>query len=147
MVDERSIDEAAVRSVLQTIVETELAGVVRYTHYALMISGPYRIPIVEFMRAQATESLDHALAAGEILTGISGHPTMRVAPIEESGQHGVRAILEESYGHEKRAIDIYRELLSLVEGKSVFLEEFARTQIATEEQHLLELRKMLRDFE
>jgi hypothetical protein len=32
-----------------------------------------------------------------------------------------------------------------VEGKSIMLEEFARTQIATEEMHEAEIKKMLRD--
>jgi bacterioferritin len=141
------IDEQAVTNLLRSIVEFELAGVVRYTHYSLMVSGPYRLPIVQFMRGQATESLAHALRAGEILTGLGGHPSMKVAAVEESGEHGVRAILEESLVHERRAVDLYRNLLSVVQNRSVFLEEYARSQIAVEEEHLFELRKMLRDFE
>lgn len=45
---------------LNTILELELAGVVRCTHYALMVFGYNRIPIVSWLRAQATESLGHA---------------------------------------------------------------------------------------
>jgi bacterioferritin len=44
------------------------------------------------------------------------------------------------------ALALYRKLLDVVTGSSVFLEEFARGQISTEEQHQLELNKMLRDF-
>ena len=43
---------------LNTIMEFELAGVVRYTHYSLMVFGYNRIPIVKWLRDQATESLD-----------------------------------------------------------------------------------------
>lgn len=43
---ELAIDTEAVVEVLNTILETELAGVVRYSHYSLMVVGYGRIPIV-----------------------------------------------------------------------------------------------------
>ncbi len=131
---------------LSQIMEFELAGVVRYTHYSLMVTGPNRIPIVGFMKGQATESLLHAQQAGEILTGLGGHPTVTIAPIKESFKHSMKAILEESLAHEQRALDLYKTFLDTVEDRSIYLEEFARTQIGQEELHGLELRKMLRDI-
>ena len=124
----------------------ELAGVVRYTHYSLMVAGPNRIPIVAFMKSQAQESLLHAQLAGEILTGLEGHPSMRIAEIAETNRHSVEDILRESLAHEERALNLYKELLAVVRESSVYLEEFARTQIGQEELHGLELRKMLRDI-
>ena len=134
------------QKLLSRIMEFELAGVVRYTHYSLMVSGPNRIPVVAFMQAQATESLLHAQQAGEILTGLGGHPTLKIAAIDETYRHAVRDILEESAAHEQRALNLYKELLDEVDDCSVYLEEFARGQIAAEEMHSLELRKMLRDI-
>ncbi|WP_159790645.1 ferritin-like domain-containing protein [Sodalinema gerasimenkoae] len=131
---------------LNSIMEFELAGVVRYTHYSLMVTGPNRIPIVDFFKAQATESLLHAQQAGEILTGIGGHPSQRIAPIEESYQHSVSNLLNESLNHEQAALDMYKRLLGTVENASVYLEEYARGMIGTEELHTIELKKMLRDF-
>ncbi|MDH5493997.1 MAG: ferritin-like domain-containing protein [Myxococcales bacterium] len=133
-------------ALLNRIMEAELSGVVRYTHYSLMVTGPYRIPIVQFLQGQAAESLLHAQEAGELLTGLEGHPSLRIEPIEESGDHDVRAVLAESLEHERRALRLYKELLAAVEGASVYLEEFARTKIGQEELHTLELRKMLRDY-
>ena len=140
------IDEEQVIGALNKILEAELSGVVRYTHYSLMIAGPHRIPLVDFMKAQATESLLHAQQVGEILTGFGGHPSMGITSIEETNQHGIDAILQESLEHELNAVQLYRDLLDVVCDRSVFLEEFARGLIATEEEHQLELRKMLRDF-
>lgn len=140
------IDEEQVIGALNKILEAELSGVVRYTHYSLMIAGPHRIPLVDFMKAQATESLLHAQQVGEILTGFGGHPSMGITSIEETNQHGIDAILQESLEHELNAVQLYRDLLDVVCNRSVFLEEFARGLIATEEEHQLELRKMLRDF-
>ena len=97
----KELDLKATTDLLNTIMEFELAGVVRYTHYSLMVTGPNRIPIVAFFKAQASESLLHAQQVGEILTGLEGHPSQRIAPIEETYKHSVRDILAESLIHEK----------------------------------------------
>jgi bacterioferritin len=131
---------------LNSIMEAELSGVVRYTHYALMVTGPNRIPIVDFMKMQAVESLAHAQQAGEILTGLEGHPSLNVSPVEETHRHSVRDLLTESLNHERRALELYSELLDAVQDSSVYLEEYARTMIGQEELHAVELRKMLRDY-
>jgi len=133
--------------ILDRIMQCEFAGVVRYTHYALMIKGPNRMPLVAFMKAQAVESLTHAQAAGEILTGFDGHPSLEIAPVEECHhQHSVHAMVEEAYEHEMRALVLYKELLAAVAGESVYLEEYARGMIGQEELHTMELRKMRRDY-
>jgi bacterioferritin len=142
----KDLDVKTTINILNQIMEFELAGVVRYTHYSLMVTGPNRIPIVNFFKAQASESLLHAQQVGEILTGLEGHPSQRIAPIEETYKHSVKDILEESLNHEKKALEMYKELLNTVENASVYLEEFSRTQIGQEEMHNIEIKKMLRDF-
>jgi bacterioferritin len=142
----QELDTQATTDLLNTIMEFELAGVVRYTHYSLMITGANRIPIVAFFKAQASESLLHAQQSGEILTGLDGHPSLKIAPIEESHKHTVQDILAESLNHEKKALALYKELLDVVSDRSVYLEEYARTMIGQEELHTLEIKKMLRDF-
>ncbi len=134
-------------NILNRIMEYELAGVVRYTHYALMVTGPHRLPIVSFMRAQAAESLTHAEQAGEILTGLGGHPTQGIASIEETHRHDIYSLLCESHAHEQSALALYKELLDEVTDASIYIEEYARQMIGQEELHTLELAKMLRDFE
>jgi len=140
------IDTTRINPVLNDIMLAELAGVIRYTHYSLVITGPNRLPLVAFMMAQADESLLHARQAGEILTGLGGHPTQGIGPIEESHDHSIETILRESIAHERRALEMYRALLRLAEDKSVYLEEYARTQIGAEELHVIEMNKLLRDY-
>ena len=142
----QDLDQEKAIDALRSIMEFELAGVVRYTHYSLMITGPNRIPIVDFFKAQATESLLHAQQVGEILTGLEGHPSLQIAPMEETYKHSVKDILQESLAHERNALDMYKKLLDIVEDASVYLEEFARTMIGNEELHNIEIKKMLRDF-
>ncbi|TAE53240.1 MAG: bacterioferritin [Nostocales cyanobacterium] len=142
----RELDQEKTIELLNSIMEFELAGVVRYTHYALMVTGPNRIPIVAFFKAQASESLLHAQQVGEIITGLDGHPSLRIASMEETSKHSVKDILEESLSHEKKALDMYKTLLGVVADASIYLEEFTRGMIGQEEIHNLELKKMLRDF-
>lgn len=137
-------DKTAVIKVLNKILEAELAGVVRYTHYSFMVYGQYRTPLVDFFRAQANESLLHAQTAGELLTTLGHHPSLSIGPLLETHQHDVDAILRESLDHEHGALDLYYQLQDLVKDRSVLLEEYARQQIHQEELHLGEVDKMLR---
>jgi bacterioferritin len=129
---------------LNRIMELELAGVVKYTHYALMIYGYQRIPIVSWMKGNADESLAHAHKAGELVTLLGGHPSLKIGPLLESEQHDIGDILRESLAHEKEALAAYYDLLKTVEGQSVHLEEYAREMIVIEELHQDEVNKMLR---
>ncbi len=138
-------DNQKVINALNTILEFELAGVVRYTHYGLMVYGYSRIPIVGWIREQATESLAHANQAGELITNLGGHPSLSIGPLLETYNHDIGNILRESLEHERNSLDCYKDLLQLVEGQSVMLEEYAREMIYTEELHLGEVDKMLRN--
>ena len=142
----KEINTEEVCLILNEIMEYELAGVVRYTHSSMMASGPYRIPIVDFLKEQANESLIHAQQAGELIVGLDGHPSQKIAKIEETHRHSVQDILEESLEHEMHALSLYKKLLASVEDASVYLEEYARGKIGEEEQHSLELKMMLKDY-
>ena len=130
--------------VLNKIMELELAGVVRYTHYSLMVFGYGRIPIVSWLKGNGDESLAHASKAGEFVTMLGGHPSLKIGPLLETHKHDIGDILRESLEQEKSTLEAYYELLKLAEGKSVSLEEYAREMILLEELHLDEVNKMLR---
>lgn len=140
----QDIDRGAVIAALNRILETELAGVVRYTHYSLMIFGYHRIPIVSWMRGQAAESLTHAQEAGEKITHLGEHPSLTIGPLLETYRHDLGDILRESLEHERGGLELYKDLLTLVEGRSVFLEEYARQMVFQEETHVGDVEKMLR---
>ncbi len=138
------LDSQAVIDKLNEILEWELAGVIRYTHYSMMVYGHSRIPIVSYYQGKAQESLMHAQQAGELITHFGGHPTLKVGPLLETSKHAVDDILHESYEHEKAHMQKYYELLSICSGRSILLEEYARKAIAEEEMHIGEIDKMLR---
>ena len=129
---------------LNRIMELELAGVVKYTHYSLMVYGYHRIPIVAWLKGNAEEGLDHAHKAGELVTVLGGHPSLKIGALLETEKHDIGDILRESLEQEKMALAAYYELLKISEGNSVLLEEYARDMIVQEELHLDEVNKMLR---
>ncbi len=138
------IKEKVIR-VLNAIMELELAGVVRYTHYSIMVYGYNRIPIVSWLKSNAEESLLHAHKAGELVTMLGGHPSLKIGSLLETEKHDIGDILRESLGHEKSVLQSYYELLEIVCNKSVILEEYAREMIYSEEKHLDAVNKMLRN--
>jgi len=138
------IDTESVVGVLNRILEAELAGVVRYTHYSFLVFGFGRIPIVSWLRAQADESLLHAQQVGEWITTLGAYPSLAIGPLLDSHKHDIAAMLRESLETEANGLRLYRELLGLVEGRMVALEEFARQMIFAEELHASEVDKMLR---
>lgn len=140
----QELDKKAVLETLNKILELELSGVVRYTHYSFMVFGYSRIPIVSWMRGEADESMRHAHEAGEWITHLGGHPSLGIGKLLETQRHDMGDILRESMEHEQEGLRAYRELLGLVEGKSVALEEYVRGKILEEERHLGEVDKMLR---
>ena len=141
---EKEIDKKAVVNILNRILETELAGVVRYTHYSLMVYGYTRIPIVSWLREQATTSIAHAQQAGELITALGEHPSLGMGPLLETHNHDIGAILKESLEFEQDGLALYRQLLDLVRDRSITLEEYARKLIAEEQLHVTEVDKMLR---
>lgn len=138
------MEAKAITECLNELLEHELAGVVRYTHYAFMVFGHNRIPICAWLRGQATESLTHANELGELITSFGGHPSLTIGKLLESDKHKINDILIESLHHEKESVALYHKLLKIA-GDSVLIEEFARTKIYEEELHIAEVEKMIKD--
>jgi len=138
------VDTKRVVSVLNRIMEMELAGAVRYTHYSLMVYGYNRIPIVSWLREQATESMQHATQAGEWISALGEHPSLAIGPLLETHKHDIGDILREALDNERQGLALYRELLDIVRDRSVSLEEYARQMVQAEEMHAFEVDKMLR---
>ncbi len=139
-----NLDTGKAVALLNRILEAELAGVVRYTHWSLMVFGHNRIPIVGWLREQANESLNHAQRAGELITHLGEHPSLAIGRLLETQRHNIQEILQESAETERTALQLYQELLDVVRDRSILLEEYARELIAQEEQHLGDVEKMLR---
>jgi bacterioferritin len=132
-----------VLELLRRIHSNELSGTVRYLHYAHMIFGANRIPIVGWLKDQAKESLEHAWRVGEKLTAFGQHPEMKVSPMPESGKHSVLDVLREALDFERRGLEDYKALLALVRDDPA-LDDWVRSFVSAETDHLEDAEKMLR---
>ena len=141
---EGNFDKSTAVKLLNQIMEAELAGVVRYTHYSLMVFGHNRIPIVSWLRNEANTCLSHANEAGELVTHLGEHPSLKIGALLETHKHGISDILIESLAAENAGLVLYQQLMNLVRDRSVLLEDYARRMIAEEELHVGEVNKMLR---
>ena len=135
-------DSAAVIATLNEILKLELAGVVRYSHYSLMIFGHARIPSSRDAEP-GHGGVAHAVTAGEYVTALGGHQSLAIGKLLETHKHDIDQILREALEHELEGIAAYKKLLKQTEGKSVVLEEYARQMVHGEETHVMDIEKML----
>ena len=103
--------------ILNRIMELELAGVVRYTHYALMIYGYNQdSDRVSWLKGNADESLAHAHKAGELVTLLGGHPSLKIGTLLET-ENTISAIFcGRAWSMRRPPSPPYYELLKLAEG-------------------------------
>jgi bacterioferritin len=142
----KEFDQQKTLDLLQNIMEYELAGVIRYTYYSLVVTGSNRTAIVDFIKEQAEESLTHAQRVGEILVSLKGNPKPRSTEIEEIEEKSVKNILIASQNHEQKAIEMYKQLLSSVQESNPELIEFISDMIEEEGSHHLELEQMIQNL-
>ena len=100
---ERNKDEAI--EVLNQLVELELSGAVRYTQYSLMVFGHARIPIMHWMRQQASEAMLHATEAGEEVTALGARVSLGIAELAGTHHASVDEIMQELLIHERKGVE------------------------------------------
>jgi bacterioferritin len=140
----REFDIPAAVDKLNRILEMELATVVYYTHYSFMVFGHARIPIQSWFADGATEALGHAQEAGTMITRLEARPSLKIATLPQTHHNTIDEIMTETLAREEAGVELYRDLLKSIEGKSVVLEEYARQKIAEESLHVANIRMMLR---
>ena len=130
---------------LTKLLQMELEGVNRFLHHSFMVFGFSRKPIVSYFREQARESLDHATLLGEKIVALGGHPVVSIEARWEPEKHSVKEMLQINMEAEKAALGEYTALLSKIPKEDVALEELVRSQIRSEQEHIEELEKYLRE--
>ena len=124
--------------------EREMAGIVRYLHHSFIIFGPNRGPLVQMFRAQATESLNHAILLGEKITALGGHPTVKVEQVFEPGHQTVEDMLAEDLKAEKYQLQLYTEQLKEFGDSNLPMKLMLEQIIVSEQTHVEEMEKYLR---
>ena len=124
--------------------EKEMAGIVRYLHHSFIVFGPHRGPLVQMFRAQATESMTHAIQLGEKITALGGHPTVRVDQVFEPGYQSVEDMLAEDLRAEKAQLGLYTQQLRELGDENLPMKLMLEQIIIAEQNHVDEMEKYLR---
>ncbi len=129
---------------LNRLLAMEMEGVNRYLHHSFMVFGWGREPIVNYLRANAQESLQHAIQLGEKIVSLGSQPNIEAQKAWETKSLNVQEMLESNLEAEKAAVDGYLALLKLIPENEVALEEYARGMVREEQEHVEELQKYVR---
>lgn len=120
----------------------ELAGIIQYMQHSVMVTGPMREVHAGFFNEGSEEARDHAEAAGNRIAALGGVPTVEPAKIRQAAN--LEGMLEAALALEEDALAAWEAALaacdSVAPGYGFWIEE----QIAEEQEHVDELRKMTR---
>ncbi|MBI3269768.1 MAG: bacterioferritin [Planctomycetes bacterium] len=140
------LDAKARKKIIEALnrdLEHEMAGIIRYLHHSFLVFGTGRVPLVQILREQVQDSMNHATMLGEKITALGGYPTATVHEEFRPTSKSIEEILRESLRHEKEALAGYEDQIDLA-GKNLALREMFKHIILEEQTHIEELEKLLR---
>jgi bacterioferritin len=136
------MDKKKVLEALNLDLEHEMAAIVRYLHHSFIVTGPNRGPLVQMFRAQATDSMQHAIKLGEKICALGGHPSVKIQEVYEPGEQTIEQMIEEDLEMEKHHLEMYEKQLHLV-ADSTALKLMLEQIIVEETAHVEELEMYL----
>ncbi|MCC7447962.1 MAG: ferritin-like domain-containing protein [Anaerolineae bacterium] len=137
------------KQALVTLLNQDLAGefqaIVMYTVYSAQVTGPYRLELAQFMKAEIADELLHAQFLADKVVSLGGVPTTQPRPVppattpKEMLQNIEKAEAEAIAGYAARS-EQARQVGEI--GLAVQLE----TMVQDETSHYEETRKLLTDW-
>lgn len=125
------MDKAQVIDKLNEIVKWEYAGLVQYTQFSFVVTGPLREVYHEFFRENGEEALKHAHRVGDKVVALGGVTTVERGEVRQSLD--LNEMLEHSLEMELRHVRLYTEALDLLGPRDVALRNLLE-EICEEEQ-------------
>ncbi len=129
---------------LDELFAEEVEAAIRYLHLAMTVKGLDRLIVRDTLFENMKETIEHAQMIADKILQLGGVPSLQLklnlAPEKSSGAEAIRTALI----FEQAALDAYSELLEHVKGDPR-LEEFVRSQVAVESEHVAQLALLLED--
>ena len=139
------MDKKKVLEALNLDLEHEMAAMIRYLHHSFIVTGPLRGSLSQVFRAQATDSMAHAIKLGEKIVALGGHPSVKIQEIYEPGEQTIEEMLQEDVNSEKMHLNLYEEQLETIMQDNTPLRLMFEQMISDEAQHLEQLEMYLRE--
>ena len=137
------MDKVKVIKRLNQALEHEMSSVARYLHQSFIVFGPHRKMIIELLREQAHDSMNHATKLGEKIVALGGDPVVKILEIYQPKGQSIAQMLREDLKSEREAMEGYAKMLPLV-AQDVALSSMLTRLVEEETQHLEEIEKMVR---
>lgn len=127
---------------LNRIFDEEVEAATRYLHLRSAVRGLDRVLVERILKEGFDETIRHAEVIAQKIRALGHVPRLEIQVSCPSEPVSGREALRQALTFEEAALECYQDLLRKVEG-DVVLEEFARSQIATESEHVAQLKELL----
>jgi bacterioferritin len=127
---------------LNGIFAEEIEAAIRYLHLSAAVKGLDRLTVLPTLRQGFEETIRHAEVIGQKIRALGQVPELNLNVSLPAEAVSAREALAMALTFEEAALEAYQDLLRRVEG-DVPLEEFVRSQIAAESQHVAELKELV----
>ena len=109
------MDNSKLITELNNALSLELRAVLLYSHYAAYVQGIHRIHLSTHFNAEATESVGHASTVRSAIVKLGGIAVTERNSLEIKHSTNYVKMLEEAYETEKKASQVYAEILKTLE--------------------------------
>lgn len=137
----RPSDESVIGE-LNRLYAEEVEASIRYLHLCAAVRGLDRLLVERVLKDGITETLEHAEVIAQKIRSLGHVPRLDIKVSCPGTPLSAREALREALTFEEAALEAYQDVLRRVEG-DIPLEEFIRSQIATESEHVAQLRELL----
>lgn len=136
------MDKKKVVKLLNQALALEYATYVRYSTQAAVLTGPYAVTIGDKLKQMGAEELRHADLLRDRLVALGEKPTTDVGDVDVGNK--LKKMLEININTEKKAVEIYKQLMRLVpKDESLVLYETVEDILCEEEKDLEELDRLI----
>jgi bacterioferritin len=143
---EGHIDRETLIEGLNSDLAGEYQAVLMYTHYAAMLTGPFRKELRSLFLSEITDEQGHAQFLADKIAALGGTPTTQPRPVAAADEP--REMLENALEAEKQTIDDYLQRIEHAEAfGDVGLKVELENQVADETRHKEELERILAGWE
>lgn len=129
---------------LNRIFAEEVEAALRYLHLASAVRGLDRLVVERVLKEGFEETIQHADVIARKIRALGHVPRLKIDLACPPEPIDAREALQTALTVEEAALEGYQDMLGRVAG-DVPLEEFIRSQIAVESEHVAQLKELLNE--
>ncbi len=127
---------------LNRIFDEEVEAATRYLHLRSAVRGMDRLLVERVLKEGFEQTIRHAETIAQKIRSLGHVPKLEIKVFCPAKPISGREALRQALTFEEAALECYQDLLRKVDG-DVVLEQFARSQIAVESEHVAQLKQLL----